>query len=596
MPLASRERRHCSLPRLGWPVRDNDDVRMADEDSPGRRNVAACPRRVTFSNTKAVDDPLHSCRQELWAVKHAPKSSVDLCVAPKKVKEALAWMSAASVSLFQSRSLHHGSNSSKLLILVGAPGIGKSTLVHCVAAELGLEVHEWTESYFSGGSGGHQHQLTPLNSLEQFLQHTGAGYQSLLSLEDARSSRRGKIQKKRPKPNGPLIVLDELPHLHGPEATARFRSILTAHVQSTTVPTVLIYSNAAEGKVHSSDLERLIEKQTLYSATTTTTTTRKLCEILQINAPTNTKFAKVIRSIAQAEGARINPNYAEELYFRCNGDLRFAISTMQFELIGSTSKFRASPLASTNTGPPSTKRHGIRDTPLMPFHALGKLLYAKRQKIDTRGPQDRPPLDFDPEQVVAQSEMDVSKVLYFLEYHCLEFFTDIDELTNALDHYSDAAVLLDHYKPGQALSNSADNAFPVSYVSSLVGRAVANANLHPAPFSFRSFGAPKVFDVIQKRNHNTGRIHKLSLDRTVTGSSTNAATFATYVLPFARTILPHHHVSSSTFLDSFFEAANRSHIGQENDENAAAEAALLKEHEEILMFDDIVEDNDNDEW
>jgi cell cycle checkpoint protein len=482
----------------------------------------------------------------LWIQKHAPSSSASLCVAPKKVKEVAQWMVQKSEC--------------KLLLLVGSPGVGKSAMVHCIAAEQGLELVEWTEPLFEQGSSTAFDQLSPLNSFERFLQQTSIGYHSLQYTvgPNAQSS---NAQKS-------VILLDELPNLHGTEAEARFRDILTAHVHRTAVPTILICSNAVEGKVPSNDIERLVDATTLYSPA---------CRIVRINSPTAAKFGNAIKDVASKEHLKVSSKYIEELHFRCGGDLRFAITTMQFEGKGST----ASKKSSLST---------LRDTNIMPFHALGKLLYAKRQKVPAKDDKQRPPLEFDPEAVVEKSQMEVSGVLHFLEYHCVEFFTDVDDLAVALDHFSDAATLLDH--PRQQVP-STNSIFPESYATSLAGRTVANANRHPAPTSFRSFGAPKVFDVIRKRNENASRIQHVCWARNVTQSTTSTATFALDVLPFSRTILPFHHVSSS-FLDSYF-AASVSSRKVEDDENETERARLEKEQAEVLKVDDIVEDVD-DTW
>lgn len=84
-----------------------------------------------------------------------------------------------------------------------------------------------------------------------------------------------------------------------------------------------------------------------------------------------------------------------------------------------------------------------RDTFLSQFRALGKLLYAKRLPPsagvggDLRGKGggkqggvgiaeggERGPLEFVPEDVLAQSGMDLGWALAFLQYHCVDFFTD----------------------------------------------------------------------------------------------------------------------------------------------------------------------------
>lgn len=102
--------------------------------------------------------------------------------------------------------------------------------------------------------------------------------------------------------------------------------------------------------------------------------------------------------------------------------------------------------------PEERKLQYERDTRLSTFHALGRILYAKRQPMnnDTLLVQAsastvrvRPPLQFVPEKVMEQSDMELGGALYFLEHNSPEFFTDISELSTALDHFSDAALFLE---------------------------------------------------------------------------------------------------------------------------------------------------------
>lgn len=74
---------------------------------------------------------------------------------------------------------------------------------------------------------------------------------------------------------------------------------------------------------------------------------------------------------------------------------------------------------------------GARDTFLTQFHALGKLLYAKRGPPGGGGGgggrgdgEGRGPLTFVPEEVLSQGGMELDWALAFLQYHCVDFFTD----------------------------------------------------------------------------------------------------------------------------------------------------------------------------
>lgn len=91
-----------------------------------------------------------------------------------------------------------------------------------------------------------------------------------------------------------------------------------------------------------------------------------------------------------------------------------------------------------------------------------------------------------------------------------------------------------------------DSVFPGGYVGSIAGRAVADANRHPAPNSFRSLTAPKIFEVIRNQRANEVTMGQLC-KRLSVGSDRlpldanlgRARTFVTDHLPFMRTIVPY---------------------------------------------------------
>jgi cell cycle checkpoint protein len=192
------------------------------------------------------------------------------------------------------------------------------------------------------------------------------------------------------------------------------------HIQISNVPTVLIFSDVREGKHQPRDLERLVDPQYLYSEAAT---------IMQCHPVTKARMKKTLEAICKKESVEVPANFCEEVHLQSGGDLRHAIMSLQFRGSQKT------------TG----KNNYERDAKLSMFHTLGKLLYAKRQKVDeaSRDTTARAPLDFDPERVMEQSGMELGGAITFLGYHSPDFFTDVSELSEAFDHYSDAAMLLD---------------------------------------------------------------------------------------------------------------------------------------------------------
>lgn len=345
----------------------------------------------------------------LWVEKFSPSTSADLCVAPKKVKECKAWLQEAT---------QPGGNSLRLLVLVGSPGVGKSAMVRVLAKELGLEVRIWNESFVSRdrGEGNLQHVLSvekssALDSFEEFLGQCGAGFSSLqLSTDKENTAKRS------------LILLEDLPNLHGLDAAIRFRRIMTDHLNGSQVPTVLIFSDVSEGKHRPADLERLIDPVDLYAPYSL---------ICQIHPVTKPKMKKILDKIASQQNCEIPSSFLEELHLQSGGDVRHAVMTLQLQSTG---------LKSLPPTANRTARQNDRDKKLSTFHALGKILYAKR-KVDDNGQQV---LAFDPEEIMARSDLGISGSLRFLEYHSTDFFTDVEDLADASSLFSDAAALLDN--------------------------------------------------------------------------------------------------------------------------------------------------------
>ena len=298
----------------------------------------------SLSQSPATELPRSSAEtNRLWTEKYAPTTSKDLVVAPKKVQEVETWMQEALLP-----------GKSKFLILVGSPGIGKSTMVHCLARELNLDVVEWRESlsvaWQQNNYGNESVEYeSPIQSFETFLTQNAVGYNSL-SLENASTLRHdsSKIPKKS------LVLLQDLPYCHTMDAQDRLRDSLTNFVRVSATPAVFVFSDVAEGKHRPDDLERLIESNILYS---------QLVRIMTIPGATKARMKRCLETVAKAERIRLSAAQHEDLHVQSGGDVRHALMTLQFDKA-----------INSKNGAQS----GGRDQRLSAFHALGKLLSSLR--------------------------------------------------------------------------------------------------------------------------------------------------------------------------------------------------------------------------
>mmetsp|Transcript_59846 Transcript_59846/g.177360 ORF Transcript_59846/g.177360 Transcript_59846/m.177360 type:complete len:788 (-) Transcript_59846:40-2403(-) len=572
-------------------------------------------RRTDIAKTASC-----SSSKMMWVDKYAPLDDTSaLCVAPKKVKEVREWLCRSWDSWSGGGAEDISNDAGKLLILVGSPGVGKSATARILAAEMGWHVREWNDSHMNANAGGAFGGLrgggydsalslpyqSQISSFGDFLQSAGSGFESLSGVgamsgrwddheldpkaDSTGKGRKGGRNRSRDDKSSPshgrgaLILIEEIPNLHTAEAAEKFRSVMCDHIHSSRVPTVLIFSDVTEGKHRPGDLERLIDPSLLYSP---------LVQIKQIQPATKAKMKKCLEGIAKAEGlGRIPPDFLEEVHCSSGGDIRHAIMALQFRYGAGKRVARA-----------GSNKEGRRDKRLSTFHALGKLLYAKRKKTHgnsaggactnaASSSESMPPLDFVPEDVMNESDMEQGGALSFLLYHSPDFFTDEIELSQAFDSFSDAAMLLGR----NADRDRSDSVFPEQYVSSLAGRAVADANRHPAPNKFRQFGAPKVFEVLRKRRANGAKMLQLC-KRLSCGSGTlplginvgSASGFVVDCLPFMRTILPDEVNYSLSNLHSYARQAEENGSVQSSSSIFQRE---VEEQRELLKEDDIVDDN-----
>jgi len=216
-------------------VSSNDaDRHQVTRQSLDEKAVAPLPQKISrrthhcamsFKNNKhGKNQQQQQIQQQQWIDKHMPATSAALCVAPKKIREVKEWIEARihqnnyrDVGR-QSSANHQAMCMAKLMILVGAPGIGKSTLVHVLANEIGLTVLEWNDTYGEysrnqHAEGGIQYQ-SQIASFEEFLTSVTFPYEQV--------SRSDKGSGKNAKRSS-IVLLDELPNLHTPEAEQQFR-------------------------------------------------------------------------------------------------------------------------------------------------------------------------------------------------------------------------------------------------------------------------------------------------------------------------------------------------------------------------------------
>ena len=193
-------------------VDSDDDGLWADDDDnddvPYTPSTVGLPprasRRKTKKAKKSGSKPSHqraslsptgeSAASMMWVDKYAPTNAADLCVAPKKVKEIREWMLQTASPQSLSNDVDGGYDQRqqqtappRLLVLVGSPGVGKSSTIHVLASELGWTVHQWNDALQNTAAGGGLRRdevlsvrwLSQISSFEEFLASAGLGFSPL---------------------------------------------------------------------------------------------------------------------------------------------------------------------------------------------------------------------------------------------------------------------------------------------------------------------------------------------------------------------------------------------------------------------------------
>ena len=218
-----RSRSRGPPPRLEWPALfsplsstknssfTNNSVTLSGAEITKRKD----PKTEKTNLVQRKKTRLNDTKQGpalMWVDKYAPTKSSDLCMAPKKVKEAKEWMEESSQG-----------GRSKLLILTGKTGIGKSTMVRVLASELGFSVLEWDDTQLANSSAFAYRQRARENNDDDpmmFLQYQsrlglfedflrgGSGFQTLAIVNKSMDSAKERESVRKPK--GTMLLIEEV--------------------------------------------------------------------------------------------------------------------------------------------------------------------------------------------------------------------------------------------------------------------------------------------------------------------------------------------------------------------------------------------------
>ncbi|KAI8640735.1 Rad17 cell cycle checkpoint protein-domain-containing protein [Parasitella parasitica] len=334
----------------------------------------------------------------LWVDHYAPKTVEDVCVRGDKVKELRTAIEHSSIG---SRQGH-----TKILLLTGQSGIGKSTLARLLCKSMDYDIVEWTN---------------PVNDYDSTETHVHT--MTLFSQFLSSAILKGSQQQ--------IIFLDDMPDITTEGIKQQLHSLLKNIVYSSAKFLLIIIVTDAWMESSSSSFTNYDSKLNRHIDILPTELNSDLrVRQIKFNPVTRANMTKALKSILAQEGVTVQKETFDESIEKSDGDLRAAINNMQFSSLHTLISKNKLPAKKNST---EKARFDDKLGPLTLFHALGKVLYAKRNPNGT--------YESEPEHILAKLPVDNDMFISYLHQNYSEFFDDMDSCTRLLEYMSDADTI-----------------------------------------------------------------------------------------------------------------------------------------------------------
>ena len=400
-------------------------------------------------SAKSLGNNRMPCSDDLWINRHHPQSSDDLAVNSKKVEELRSRLGDC---------LAQGG----ILLLTGPTGAGKTAALTAVTRDLGVELREWVnpveqvnygQSRLVEEEGGSYYGdvVSYTSKSKQFKDWLrGAKYSSMAA--------GGSLKK--------IILVEDLPSIKAEELHDVLESYANSKIR---IPLVFIISESATSKT-STSVKQLFPPQIVE---------RLKIQSISFNPVTTTNMVKAMTKIAVMESQKGQRRFQvpdkatlENLAESVGGDLRAGINALQFACLNDTRDLKkafegVSMIASSKTTSKGSKktaggksvselsRIGGRDHGLVMFHALGKILYNKRE--DTMETASLPRhyeqhrrrvMKSNPDEVIEKSTLSADAFTCFLHQNYPPFFSKLEDVETLSEYISLADMFLNEWSSG----------------------------------------------------------------------------------------------------------------------------------------------------
>ena len=412
-------------------------------------------------------------------------------------------------------------------MLTGPAGAGKTAVLTSVTRELGMSVQEWVnpieqvnynnERMFDDGSYSYQDTINYVSKTKQFKEWLrGSKYSSLSD---------GKGPNK-------VILIEDLPS----QKTEELHDILDSYLSSKSkVPIVFIISESPTTK-KSGSVKQVFPPQIIEKLRIST---------INFNPVTTTNMVKTMTRIATMESQRGARKFRvpdkmtlEHLAESVGGDIRAGINALQFSCLNDTSDLKqafesVSKIASSKSKGGGKKtdnkvvselsKIGGKDQGLVMFHALGKVLYAKREETfenqelpDHLKSNARKLLKSNPDEVLEKSTLSADAFNCFLHQNYFPFYSKLEDCQRLSEYFSLGDMFMNEWSHGGKVS--------LTEYGGLVGaRATMFCNSAPNSSSgMRKLVKPEHYDAVRRlrqRTHDLQNIFQATPGRELVTSS-----------------------------------------------------------------------------